>query len=258
MYFISIFIKSSSLTNDNPSILTHRTLIIIITRFTFKVYQSRIFNYQNYSCLLYPMGLVVGMKRIREWNEEIQRKVARLVSRGWETLLCERHKGYVSMFIHSCITRYSGWRSGRGEFSTADKCDIAAATFSARGGRAKRRRRYIPLFFSREVAWTTRTEENFWANRKTRTPSISIPYRTCNFGERVFDARIFEAGERHRSPRKLEGKSRVVRPVWNHPLGAKINTRRFTVSKQYFFLSVQFRRRTARINWNNICRGLFS
>lgn len=51
------------------------------------------------------------------------------------------------------VIRVTGWRSGRrGEFSTADKCDIAAAP------RGEEEEIYIPFLFSREVAWTTRTE----------------------------------------------------------------------------------------------------
>lgn len=130
------------------------------------------------------------------------------------------------------VIRVTGWRSGRrGEFSTADKCDIAAAP------RGEEEEIYIPFLFSREVAWTTRTERRISGQIERipapppHPPRVSIPYRTCNFGERVFNARIFEADERHRSPRKLEGKSRGV---WNQPR-AKINTRRFTFLEAIFF-----------------------
>lgn len=153
------------------------------------------------------------------------------------------------MFVHSCITRYSGWRSGRGEFSTADKRDIAAAAARREEGDG-----YSAPLLAASCVNNENEEENFWVNRKTRTP-VTIPYRTCNFGERVFNAgENFQSWRKASITAKLGGKipcrsSRI-------PPRAKINRRRFTVSKRYFFLSAQFRCRTAsRINWNNICRG---
>lgn len=118
----------------------------------------------------------------------------------------------------------------------------------SRPPRGEKKETDIPLPFSRQVAWTTRTEENFWVNRKTRT----IPYRTCNFGERVFNV-----GENFQSWRKASITAKVGGKIpCRSSRIPKINRRRFTVSKRYFFLSAQFRRRTAsRTNWNNICRG---
>lgn len=221
-------------------------MIIIIRRFVLKVYRSRIFNYENYSCLLYPMRTGWrGDSRMKRGNSK-ESSASRLAP-GKRYYANDIKDTYPCLYtVVLPVIRVED----RDEANFQRRINA----ISRPPPRGEKKETDILFLFSRQVAWTTRPEENFWVNRKTRTP-VTIPYRTCNFGERVFNAgENFQSWRKASITAKLGGKipcrsSRI-------PPRAKINRRRFTVSKRYFFLSAQFRRRTAsRINWNNICWG---
>lgn len=146
------------------------------------------------------------------------------------------------------VIRVTGWRSGRrGEFSTADKCDIAAAP------RGEEEEIYIPFLFSREVAWTTRTERRI-SGQIERIPAPPpppgiYPLSNLQLWRARFQRENFRSWRKASITAKVGGKiPRRMKPTPRENKHKKIHISRGNI----FFYRYVF---ATKINWNNICRG---